>query len=239
MHPRAIIFDVYGTLLEVGPPPVDADARWDKLFREWLHGTPPMDRLDFLMATSKVIARCHEASLAQGIAWPEVSWPAVVVQVLPAITHLSRKERDELLFRQMQTMHTTHLMPGAAEALRHFKAQHALLGLASNAQPYTLHELQEALAPHGLGMDLFERDLSFWSFEYGFSKPSPHVQQILSTRLASHGIAPTETLMVGECQDNDLNPAQAFGWQTWQIVPTATAPEPAAGTWQHLVAKMG
>ena len=28
---RAVIFDVYGTLLEVGPAPPDADARWQRL----------------------------------------------------------------------------------------------------------------------------------------------------------------------------------------------------------------
>jgi FMN phosphatase YigB (HAD superfamily) len=29
---RAVIFDIYGTLLQVGAPPADADVRWQKLF---------------------------------------------------------------------------------------------------------------------------------------------------------------------------------------------------------------
>ena len=81
--------------------------------------------------------------------------------------------------------------------------------------------MQEALAAHGLGLDLFDRDLCFWSFEHGFSKPDPHVFQILTARLAARGIRPAETLMVGDRLDNDIEPAQAHGWQTWQLGPAA------------------
>ena len=37
MNIRAVIFDVYGTLLEVGPAAADADTRWQHLCREMLH----------------------------------------------------------------------------------------------------------------------------------------------------------------------------------------------------------
>ena len=45
---RAVIFDIYGTLLEVGPPPPDADARWQRLCRHLLQSHPPLSRLRFL-----------------------------------------------------------------------------------------------------------------------------------------------------------------------------------------------
>ena len=51
MNIRAIIFDIYGTLLEVGPPPPDADARWQRLFADLLHSEPRLSRLDFYVAT--------------------------------------------------------------------------------------------------------------------------------------------------------------------------------------------
>lgn len=54
MNIRAIIFDLYGTLLEVGPPPPDADARWQSLCRDMLHLEPPFSRLNFSIAASKV-----------------------------------------------------------------------------------------------------------------------------------------------------------------------------------------
>ena len=33
MSIRAVIFDIYDTLLEVGPPPPDAARRWENLWQ--------------------------------------------------------------------------------------------------------------------------------------------------------------------------------------------------------------
>jgi len=216
---RAIIFDIYGTLLEIGPPPADADVRWRRLFADLLHSQPRLSRLDFYVASNRLIARRHEAGRARGIPWPEVQWPAVVAEVLPELRRLSRAEQDEFLFRQIQTGHTPRLTADTAAALRWLKEQRCLLGIASNAQAYTLRELQEALTRHGLGLELFERELCFWSFEHGFSKPDPHVFQILTARLEARGVRPAETLMVGDRPDNDIERARAHGWQTWRLGP--------------------
>jgi FMN phosphatase YigB (HAD superfamily) len=214
---RAVIFDIYGTLLEVGPPPPDADARWQRLCRDLLHTEPRLGRLDFSLATSRVIARLHQAARDRGIPWPEVHWPSVVAEVLPELAQLPRPNQEEFLFRHIQTGHTTSMTEDTAAALRSLKERASLLGIASNAQAYTLRELEEALATQALDMHLFEHDLCFWSFEHGFSKPDPHVFQILTARLAARGIHPAEILMVGDRFDNDITPAQAHGWQTWQV----------------------
>lgn len=220
---RAVIFDIYGTLLEVGPPPPDADVRWQSLWREMLHCEPSLSRLEFAIASSRVIARHHETAHAQGIPWPEVHWPSVVIEVIPGLARLPHEEQSEFVFRQIQTGHTTRMTAETAAALRCFKENGCVLGVASNAQAYTVRELHEALASHRLGMDLFERDLCFWSFEHGFSKPDPHVFRILTARLAARGIQPDETLMIGDREDNDVAPARAHGWQTWHLGPPPAA----------------
>ena len=69
MKPRAVIFDLYGTLLVVGPPPPDADARWQSLWRDLLRTEPRLSRLGFSIACNRVIARHHEAARACGIPW--------------------------------------------------------------------------------------------------------------------------------------------------------------------------
>ena len=217
MNIRAVIFDIYGTLLEVGPPPPDADTRWKHLCRELLHTEPRLSRLEFFVASSKVIARHHQAARVRGITWPEVHWPSIVSEVLPKLAQLPRPDQEEFLFRQIQTGHTTRLTVETAAMLRWCKERDCLLGIASNAQNYTIRELQEALAGHGLGLDLFERDLTFWSFQHGFSKPDPHVFQILTARLTAFEISPRETLMVGDRLDNDINPAKAHDWHTWHL----------------------
>ena len=91
------------------------------------------------------------------------------------------------------------------------------MGIASNAQPYTLRELEESLQKRRLSLAVFARELCFWSFEHGFSKPDPHVFRLLSARLRTRGVRPDETLMVGDRSDNDIEPAQGQGWQTWKL----------------------
>ncbi len=217
MNIRAVIFDVYGTLLELGPAPADAGDRWRRLFAELLQGEARLGQLEFSLATSRIIARHHDLARSRGIPWPEVFWPAVVREVLPELAQLAPHQQEEFLFRQMQTGHQVRLTEETAAVLRWLKDRNCRMGIASNAQAYTLREVELSLAEHGISCEIFERDLCFWSFEHGFSKPDPHVFQILTTRLAAQGIAASEILMVGDRSDNDIMPARAHGWRTWLL----------------------
>jgi FMN phosphatase YigB (HAD superfamily) len=229
MKIRAVIFDVYGTLLEVGAPPSNADVRWQKLFEEMLGTPPPLHRTEFSVRAGQIIAHRHAAARTSGIQWPEIVWPSVVLEVLPMLVRLSAKKRDEFLLRQMQIGRTLRLADGAAECLRQLNDNAILLGIASNSQAYTLRELTAALQGNGLNFSMFDHDLSFWSFEHGFSKPDPHVFRILTARLEARGIRPAETLMVGDRLDNDIEPAKVHGWRTWQLGAQAD------GSWTELL----
>ncbi len=217
MNLRAVIFDIYGTLLEVSPPSAQAPAAWEQLWRASFHTAPRLTLARFSAACDDIIAREHALARARGIAFPEVSWPAVAGEAAPELAGLSPEGRDEFLFQQARLWHTVRLAAGAPDLLRDLHEKGMALGVASNAQAYTLRELQEALAAHGLGFDLFERDLCFWSFQHGFSKPDPHVFQVLAARLTARGIAPAQCLMVGDRLEHDIDPARAFGWRTWLL----------------------
>lgn len=235
MNIRAVIFDVYGTLLEVGAPPSDADARWQRLFEEMLDKPPPQfNRAEFAVHTGQIIARRHAEARARGIQWPEIVWPAVVLETLPNLARLSPEKLDEFLVRQMQIGRTLRLADHAADCLRRMTDRRLLLGIASNAQAYTLRELEAALQGAGLSLPMFDPELRFWSFENGFSKPDPHVFRILTARLEARGISPAETLMVGDRLDNDIEPARAHGWQTWQL--SARQTHSTSGNWRDLIA---
>ena len=231
---RAAIFDVYGTLLRVGPPGADAGARWQRLFWDFFQSSPRLTQLGFTIACQKIVATRHATARAQGIPFPEILWPEVVSEALPEFASLESSEQDEFILRQIQTGHTTELFPGAAHALRELARQGCMLGIASNAQAYTLSELGAALATEDLGLDLFKPDLCFWSFAHGFSKPDPHVFRILTTRLAALGIAPNEAIMVGDRMDNDIEPARVYGWQTWELVSLPRGETGCAGDWRKL-----
>jgi FMN phosphatase YigB (HAD superfamily) len=235
MKIRAVIVDVYRTLLQVGPAPEDATVRWRWLWENTLGRKPRVDVATFETACRAVVAREHAAARSRGVRHPEVYWPEVLMEVLPELDVLPPDVRRGFEIAHARMSRATSLVPGATPLLRLAWNSGVLLGIASNAQPYTLRELSEALEGVGLGMDMFRPDLTFWSFEHGFSKPDPHVFQVLTARLAARGIDPRETLMVGDRVDNDIEPARAFGWQTYQVlVEGAVRGEGPAGAWQEL-----
>jgi putative hydrolase of the HAD superfamily len=236
---RAAIFDVYATLLQVGAPPADAEAQWQKLFEKMLGVSPPVSRMEFSRRSSQIIARRHAAAKASGIAWPEIVWPAIVLEILPGVARLSASKRDDFILRQMQIGRTLRLAPNAAACLRQMDDHGLLLGIASNAQAYTLRELDTALQGEHLDLSLFDPGLRFWSFENGFSKPNPHVFRILTARLEARGISAAETLMVGDRLDNDIEPARAHGWQTWHLTAFGKVGAKEAGGFRELSAALG
>jgi putative hydrolase of the HAD superfamily len=130
-------------------------------------------------------------------------------------------------------MHTVRLHPVAAHLLASLHDHGVLLGLVSNCQPYTLAELEAEFATAGLSLDIFHPSLRFLSFEHGYSKPDPHVFRLLTARLRLQGVSVPEVLAVGDRLDNDIGPARAQGFQTWQLA-TDSSLEPTAGGWEAL-----
>ncbi len=236
MSLRAVVFDVYQTLLEVAPAPADAEPRWRRLW-SLLPGAASAPTLqEFAQRCHEVIAAEHVRARAVGVVYPEVFWPAIVAEVVPALSRLGATARDDWLYEQAQLARTIRLRPGVPDTLRELAAGGVVIGIASNAQPYTVRELDDALAGAGLGRELFTPRVCFWSFEHGFSKPNPHVFQLLSARFLRLGLARREILMVGDRLDNDVEPARRAGWQAWHLIPTQTAPTGLAGDWLALTA---
>lgn len=233
MKPRALIFDVYGTLLQLGPPPANVDILWEDLLANFYPHPPKLSWLDFSRACSKAISLRQNAAKRCGIPFPEIVWPSVVLEILPEFGELSASLQEEFVFRQSQLTHSAVLDPGAASLLPRLKTGRYQLGIASNAQAYTLRELEEACAAEGLPWhSYFELDLCFWSFQHGFSKPDPHVFRILTARLEARGVSAPEALMIGDRLDNDIEPARAQDWQTWWLTPAPGVH--VGGSWFNL-----
>jgi len=233
---RAIIFDVYRTIIHIGLPPEDAQSRWEMLCRDYLRKEPAdcLTLTELTKACDQVIGHDHEKAKSLGIGYPEVYWPEVMGEVLPELAGLSWERRDVFLLQHILLLRSVQWMPGAAALLKRLKGMDVDLGIASNAQPYTLLELRSLLNPVDLSEDLFDADLTFWSWENGFSKPSPHVFRILTARLKDKGIRAEEALMVGDRVDNDVLPARAQGWQTWHLCDVPSSTEMPGGDWAAL-----
>jgi FMN phosphatase YigB (HAD superfamily) len=233
---RAVICDVYGTLLEVGPPPPDAEDRWVRLWRESVEASNPprLDELD--TAVRRLVPAHHAAGRARGLVQPEIDWPALAAQAFPALHRLPPARRASFFFEHARLTRSTRLAAGAADCLRSWQRAGLVLGIASNAQACTRLELAADLAAAGLDPSVFAEDACFFSYEHGVAKPDPRVFHTLSDRLARHGISPAETLMVGDRLDTDVEPAATAGWSAWQLT---LGPGPRAGTWPALQAWLG
>jgi FMN phosphatase YigB (HAD superfamily) len=234
MNPRALISDIYNTLLEVGPPPADASERWEFLWENILADPARLSLKEFAAACEKIIAREHDSAIRVGVQNPEIYWPTVAKEALPELARLAETERDDFLYQHAQLQRTTRLMPGAGEVLHKLEAKGVLLGLASNCQPYTLRELDAALAAAKLNRAMFKPELCFFSFAAGFSKPNPHAFRLLRTELQLRGILPADTLLVGDRLVNDLEPARSHGFQTWRLTAAPSLEGHDGGDWRVL-----
>ena len=233
MKIRSVILDIYNTLLEVGPPPKDADKLWLELWHESFGSEPRLRLNAFKTACESVIEREHAAARGAGVAFPEVYWPDVVAEVLPEFLRLQPDVRRTFMRGHARLTHTLQLFRDAVPVLRRLHERSVLLGLASNSQPYTLPELEAEFAPSGLSVGIFHPSLRFLSFENGFGKPDPHVFRLFEARLCAWGIRPGEALMVGDRLDNDIEPAKAHGFQTWHLT-FAPGANTGAGDWRAL-----
>jgi FMN phosphatase YigB (HAD superfamily) len=228
---RAVIFDVYGTMLDVLPPPPDAAVRWESLWDKTFNSLPRMSLDQFSRRCAQAIQRDHDRARGFGIECPEVYWPDIACEVIEEIPLLSPADQNAFLFEQAKLWHTVKLMPEIQSVIQLLLQKGIRLGIASNAQAYTIMELDQFFPNQQLKS--FDPLLCFWSFEHGFSKPDPHVFRLLDFRLRSYGIQSHEALMIGDRLDNDIIPARQQGWQTWHI--STSIGDVMSGPWSRFL----
>lgn len=183
MRLRALLFDIYGTLL--------ASSAGE------LHPDPELRSL---------IEAAHAAS-------PH-PFPEVEIREIHAALHpgLSPEEIENLAIQHERAMNPTSAMPGAIETLLGLKALGLPIGLVSNAQFYTLPELERCLGDMAsLGID---RKLCVFSYEHRRAKPDPFLFEIARDLLLDRDIAPGEVLYIGNDVRNDIEPAAKTGFLT-------------------------
>lgn len=233
MNPvRAIVFDVYKTILDVGEAPLDAEKRWRNLLAQTLGNTVDVSLEELANRCVSIVREDHTEARGRGIDHPEVDWPTVMKRALPILNSLTDTKLANFIFHHAQLSRTLKLMPSCGSLLHRCVQSGILLGIASNAQAYTLRELQVALKKARLDLGIFQADLTFWSFQHGFSKPDPYVFQTLRARLLNREIASSETLMVGDREDNDLSPAETVGWRVWRF--SQSSQNANRGNWKSL-----
>lgn len=198
---RAVIFDIYGTLLSAPAGGVKPDAHADPLLREILRQNgfnPPASPCTELHAA---VLRHHAVA---GVAFPEVDLRTLWREILKPDENT---DMTALVTALEHAWHPASPIPGAEQAVRRLSRSGLSLGLLSNAQCNTLHALEDIA-------DLFAPELTILSYQHGIAKPSPELFDMLTERLAGRGITPAETLFIGNDPQHDIAPAAAHGFMT-------------------------
>ena len=198
---RAVIFDIYGTLLIAPAGGVKPDAFTDPVLREILRNfghEPPSSPTGSLHAA---VLRHHAAASAT---FPEIDLRTLWREVLSLQTDV---DVAPLIGELEAAWHPTQPMPGAEKFIQKIARSGISLGLLSNAQCNTLPSL-------GSISHLFAPELSVLSYQHGIAKPAPELFQIMTDRLAGRNISPAETLFIGNDPLHDILPAAAAGFQT-------------------------
>jgi FMN phosphatase YigB (HAD superfamily) len=219
--PRAIICDIYGTLITMDDVGAESESRWQAWGRT--HGAGELPSLTALRAeTDRQTAQHHALARDGGIRYPEVDWIAILAAALRALGCQLATIDGDTAVAHARCLRSARALPGAREALRAWQGRISL-GILSNAQDYTLAELAEA----GIDRRMFDPAICLWSYREGIAKPEKALFAKITHTLAARGILPHEILMVGDRADNDLAPATACGWMTWHLSDTPTSSWPA------------
>jgi len=185
-HPplRAVLFDIYGTLLRSSAGESHPDP-----------------------ALRQLIEKAHAAS---PYPFPEVDIREIHAALQP---QLSPTEIELLAIAHEQAINPVSAMPGAAETLRELSSRSLLLGLVSNAQFYTIPAVETSLGNSitNLGID---PDLCIFSYQERRAKPDVHLFDLARDQLLERGINPEEALYIGNDVRNDIDPARATGFRT-------------------------
>jgi putative hydrolase of the HAD superfamily len=226
---RAVLFDIYGTLLVSGSGDVGTAAATDsaeamgqalssagfKLSSDSAAGTRGIEVLE------QGIRASHEVSRRNGVNWPEVEilqiWQELIETLLAEaqVTGYEGMSRLKRLAVEYECrVNPVWPMPGLKETLAGLRERDCRLGIVSNAQFYTPIMLAGLLGT-GLTALGFEEPLCVWSYRELQGKPSPHLFEKATEALQRHHrIRPEETLYVGNDMRNDIAAASRSGCRT-------------------------
>lgn len=177
-----------------------------------------------------LIAIQHEKMTIKGIDFPEVKieniWDIIIMLLkrrgYNPQQHFNGDIKDFsrylAYFYNFQSL-GRQLYDGVVDSLAALKQNNMFLGILSNAQFYTPLDLTFLIRDQSNGKyedfnELFDSDLTFFSFEYGVAKPSTVLFRKLFDALYEYQILPSQTVLVGNDLLIDIQPAIEAGMKT-------------------------
>jgi putative hydrolase of the HAD superfamily len=175
-------------------------------------GVEPEGASEIARLFTSVVAAHHAIGRDAGVEQPEVNIISVWQEVLEAVGDTPPAlSIPEIATRFELTVNPVWPMPGVREMLSLLRDLHLAVAIVSNAQFYTplVWEALLGAEPEAMGVTPL-----IWSWERGVAKPSPEIFRALVTDLEQRGIAPGETLYLGNDMLNDIAAAGHAGLKT-------------------------
>ena len=219
-HVRAVLFDIYGTMLisgsgEVGTVAVDVPDASRLALQAVDIDTAKLPADLGLEAT---IREHHERARDQGIDFPEVDIREVWRDALDALVQQQRLSKDVLQSDMSRIAVEYECRVNPVWPMPHVETcvdalRPRVLGIVSNAQFFT-PLLFPALLLRSLDEMGFSSGMQYFSYVSGVAKPSTELFRRALESLGRHGIDAAETLYVGNDMLNDIATASQVGMAT-------------------------
>jgi|APSaa5957512622_1039677.scaffolds.fasta_scaffold05721_4 putative hydrolase of the HAD superfamily len=221
---KGVLFDIYGTLfisesggINISEKNKNRYEKINKLLTRYSISSNSENLLpgnllpeNLLKDLFGKIKEKHEELKQKGVDYPEVEIDRIWAEVIKINDmDLIRKFAAEYDF----IVNPVYPMPGLEKTISTLKKRNILMGIISNAQFYTqfLFELFFNLKAEELG---FDSDLIFFSYRYGYAKPSSHMFRLAAKELEKRGLNVQSVLYIGNDMRNDILAAKKEGFQT-------------------------
>lgn len=220
---RAVVFDVYGTLVISGSGDVgSADSTGSdtniRLAMAAAGIDAPADQLPAVADLHQQIQHLNDGRRSESCPYPEVDIVEVWRRTLDRCgielpPHVS-KSVVRLAADYEARANPTWPMPEAAELLSQLREAGIFLGIVSNAQIFTPVLVENLAAAESLPAAGFDLDLCVFSNRFRQAKPGPRMFDVLREGLARRGISPPQAVYVGNDMLNDVWAASQSGMRT-------------------------
>ena len=228
---KAVIFDIYGTLLISSSGDIDQASLSNENMRKAMEAggfelqSCKTDACSFLLdQLQKQIKAQHNELLTKGHPFPDVDIFKVWEHMFKAaeekgLLKLTGNESwpDSIIVFELLS-NRVYPMPGMKEILQWIKAKGIPMGIVSNAQFYTPvimnYFLTGEFSAHQ-EIDLFEQDLSVFSYKELRAKPDTALfEKFIPVLKSKYNIQPQETIFVGNDILKDVYTASKAGLRT-------------------------
>jgi len=193
MKPAAVVFDVFGTIAQIGGNRLKPYLQLFRLLKKYGR-EPQSDDSSIIMTSNEGMIGIAEKLGIRSLANFSDEW----------MNQLAAIEQD--LYTELESVQLFKDTPGVIEQLQGLGIR---VGLCSNlARPYSM-PIINALRAHGIIMDNI-----FWSWQAGLIKPDPRMYAHICH---SMNLAPHQILFVGDSHDCDVTGPCKFGMKSMLI----------------------